>query len=132
MIITSTPFFEKAAMENGTFSITWVLGMMVVAGAIALIIAIMTGRGAIEGEVLERRLRKYRNTIKENYEVSDKAGGLCGRCSHHGRVANLKIYENRMTRSLMIFECPSCGTLFQVNLESKGGPLLSVKRSEFP
>jgi len=88
-------------------------------------IYIMFRRNIVDSEIKEKKISKFKESIQENYEATKDAGGLCTRCTHHGRTANLNVYKSKKVNTLLVVHCPTCGSLFQLNLNQKKFPLVS-------
>lgn len=70
----------------------------------------------VERRMAEKKLNDYARSLGGNYEEAQDVVGLCSRCMHLGRPAELKAHRNKRSATLIVLYCPSCGSLFQVNL----------------
>jgi hypothetical protein len=103
----------------GTATPGAILGLLIVFLILAILPLILIRRDSLEDEVDKKKPGDSTVALRKNYNEAYEAAGSCVPCTEDGRTARLRIYRNIENTSLLLLSCPSCGSVFRANPESK-------------
>jgi len=103
----------------GTATPGAIFGLLMVFLILAILPLILIRRDSREDEVNKKKPDDLTIALKKDYNEAYEVAGSCVQCTENGHTARLRIYRNIEDTSLLLLSCPSCGSVFRANPESK-------------